>query len=178
MPIYRIEDIQRLLESSESVLRLVRHFGPPRDHPHPILETVRKQLPIGRAVYKLEGFRQAPRLPASSGLVGEQAVVLRIATDRASFLALTGLPAEDSIAGRQVYFGVDAAPSGTSQHSPHLGIPFDDIDAWLGNRWHKLTRGLLVGLPGAAQPSSDHSSSPDDSAVWARGTLGRLRRDQ
>jgi len=146
--LYRIEDIDRLLEAKESVLRLNRHFGPPRDYPHAMLETVRKQLPVTRAVYKLDGFRQPPRLPATSGLDQPSALVLRIATYGASFIDLTGIPDERLLANGQVYFGIDDAATGASQHSPNLAIAFDDIDAWVGNRWRKLTHGLIEGLAG------------------------------
>lgn len=137
--LFRIEEIDRLIGPKEPVLRLSRHFGPPRDYPHAMLETVRKQLPVTRAVYTLEGFRQPPRLPTNTGLERAQAIVLRIPTDSASFLELTGLPDERLRTSGQIYFGIDDAVAGNTQFSPNLGIPFADIQAWVGNRWRPLT---------------------------------------
>ena len=52
--VYRAEKLARLLKAKEPVLRLERQFGPPNDYPQKMLETVRKQLPASRAVYRLD----------------------------------------------------------------------------------------------------------------------------
>lgn len=137
--LFRIEEIDRLIDLEEPVLRLSRHFGPPRDYPHAVLERVRKQLPVTRAVYTLEGFREPPPLPIAGGAQCARAIVLRISTDSVSFLDLTGLPDERLRVQGQIYFGIDNAVTGTSQLSPNLGIPFSDIQVWLEHRWCPLT---------------------------------------
>lgn len=138
--VYRIEKLARLLKTKEPQLRLERQFGPPLDYPQKMLETVRKQLPASRAVYRLECQTRAPQPN------GTDTVLLRIPARNALFAEVTRIPDERNLASGVVYFGVDDAVSPTNRLSPHLAIPFEKVDVQVGGRWLPLTRETLAGL--------------------------------
>ncbi len=138
--VYRAEKLARLLKAGEPVLRLERQFGPPLDYPQKMLETVRKQLPASRAVYRLECQTRTPKP------VAEDAVVLRIPARNALFAEVTRIPDERNLASGVIYFGVDDAVSPTNRLSPNLAIPFEKVDVQVGGQWLPLTRETLSRL--------------------------------
>lgn len=139
--VYRAEKLARLLIAKEPVLRLERQFGPPHDYPQKMLETVRKQLPASRAVYRLECQTRAPKPN------GAETVVLRIPARNALFAEVTRIADERNLASGVIYFGVDAAVSPTNRMSPNLAIPFEKIDVLFGDKWLPLTAALLDRIP-------------------------------
>lgn len=139
--VYRSETLSRLLKSKEPVLRLERQFGPPHDYPQKMLETVRKQLPASRAVYRLECQTRAPQSN------GADAVVLRIPARNALFAEVTRIVDERNQSSGVVYFGVDDAVSPTNRLSPNLAIPYEKIDVLFGDKWLPLTAALLDKIP-------------------------------
>lgn len=138
--VYRTEKLARLLKAKEQVLRLDRQFGPPLDYPQKMLETVRKQLPASRAVYRLECQTRTPKP------VAEDAVLLRIPARNALFAEVTRIPDERNLASGVIYFGVDDAVSPTNRLSPNLAIPFEKVDVQVGDQWLPLTRETLSRL--------------------------------
>lgn len=142
--VYRAEKLTRLLKANEQVLRLERHFGPPLDYPQKMLETVRKQLPASRAVYRLECLTRAPLTS------GAESVVLRIPARNALFAEVTRVPDERNPETGVLYFGVDDAVDPTNRMSPNLFIPFEKIDIQVGDGWLPLSKGSLEKL---ASPS-------------------------
>lgn len=139
--VYRSETLSRLLKSKEPVLRLERQFGPPHDYPQKMLETVRKQLPASRAVYRLECQTRAPQPD------GADSVVLRIPARNALFAEVTRIVDERNQSSGVVYFGVDDAVSPTNRLSPNLAIPYEKIDVLFGDKWLPLTTALLDKIP-------------------------------
>lgn len=139
--VYRSETLSRLLKSKEPVLRLERQFGPPHDYPQKMLETVRKQLPASRAVYRLECQTRAPLRN------GADSVVLRIPARNALFAEVTRIVDERNQSSGVVYFGVDDAVSPTNRLSPNLAIPYEKIDVLFGDKWLPLTAALLDKIP-------------------------------
>lgn len=139
--VYRSETLSRLLKSKEPVLRLERQFGPPHDYPQKMLETVRKQLPASRAVYRLECQTRAPQPD------GADSVVLRIPARNALFAEVTRIVDERNQSSGVVYFGVDDAVSPTNRLSPNLAIPYEKIDVLFGDKWLPLTAALLDKIP-------------------------------
>jgi hypothetical protein len=139
--VYRSETLSRLLKSKEPVLRLERQFGPPHDYPQKMLETVRKQLPASRAVYRLECQTRAPQRN------GADSVVLRIPARNALFAEVTRIVDERNQSSGVVYFGVDDAVSPTNRLSPNLAIPYEKIDVLFGDKWLPLTAALLDKIP-------------------------------
>jgi hypothetical protein len=139
--VYRSETLSRLLKSKEPLLRLERQFGPPHDYPQKMLETVRKQLPASRAVYRLECLTRAPR-PDNA-----DSVVLRIPARNALFAEVTRIVDERNQSSGVVYFGVDDAVSPTNRLSPNLAIPYEKIDVLFGDKWLPLTAALLDKIP-------------------------------
>lgn len=138
--VYRVERLARLLKAKEPMLRLERQFGPPLDYPQKMLETVRKQLPASRAVYRLECQTRTPKP------VAEDAVLLRIPARNALFAEVTRIPDERNLASGVIYFGVDDAVSPTNRLSPNLAIPFEKVDVQVGDQWLPLTRETLSRL--------------------------------
>lgn len=138
--VYRAEKLARLLKAKEPVLRLERQFGPPHDYPQKMLETVRKQLPASRAVYRLECQTRAPKPN------GAETVVLRIPARNALFAEVTRIADERNLASGVVYFGVDDAVNSTNRMSPNLAIPFEKVDVQLGDLWLPLTPATLAKL--------------------------------
>ncbi len=138
--VYRAEKLARLLKAKEPVLRLERQFGPPHDYPQKMLETVRKQLPASRAVYRLECQTRAPKPN------GAETVVLRIPARNALFAEVTRIADERNLASGVVYFGVDDAVNSTNRLSPNLAIPFEKVDVQLGDLWLPLTPATLAKL--------------------------------
>jgi hypothetical protein len=130
-----------LLKSKEPVLRLERQFGPPHDYPQKMLETVRKQLPASRAVYRLECQTRVPQRN------GADSVVLRIPARNALFAEVTRIVDERNQSSGVVYFGVDDAVSPTNRLSPNLAIPYEKIDVLFGDKWLPLTVALLDKIP-------------------------------
>ena len=116
--VYRAEKLARLLKAKEPVLRLERQFGPPNDYPQKMLETVRKQLPASRAVYRLECQTRAPKPN------GADTVLLRIPARNALFAEVTRIADERNLASGVIYFGVDDAVNPTNRLSPNLSIPY------------------------------------------------------
>lgn len=141
--VYRTEKIARLLGLNETVLRLERQFGPPHDYPHKMVETVRKQLPTSRAVYKLECL---VRPPHGDVLRAAGAIVLRIPVRNALFAELTRVDDERAPSTGVVYFGVDDGVTQTNRLSPNLYVPFEKVDVRVGDRWLTLTPRLLVAM--------------------------------
>jgi len=139
--VYRVETRSRLLKSKEPVLRLERQFGPPHDYPQKMLETVRKQLPASRAVYRLECQTRAPQPN------GADTVILRIPARNALFAEVTRIVDERNQSSGVVYFGVDDAVSPTNRLSPNLAIPFGKIDVLVGDKWLPATSVLLDKTP-------------------------------
>ncbi|PWB40922.1 MAG: hypothetical protein C3F19_07945 [Rhodocyclales bacterium] len=139
--VYRSETLSRLLKSKEPVLRLERQFGPPHDYPQKMLETVRKQLPASRAVYRLECQTRVPQRN------GADSVVLRIPARNALFAEVTRIVDERNQSSGVVYFGVDDAVSPTNRLSPNLAIPYEKIDVLFGDKWLPLTVALLDKIP-------------------------------
>lgn len=139
--VYRSETLSRLLKSKEPVLRLERQFGPPHDYPQKMLETVRKQLPASRAVYRLECQTRVPQRN------GADSVVLRIPARNALFAEVTRIVDERNQSSGVVYFGVDDAVSPTNRLSPNLAIPYEKIDVLFGDKWLPLTAALLDKIP-------------------------------
>lgn len=139
--VYRSETLSRLLKSKEPVLRLERQFGPPHDYPQKMLETVRKQLPASRAVYRLECQTRVPQRN------GADSVVLRIPARNALFAEVTRIVDERNQSSGVVYFGVDDAVSPTNRLSPNLAIPYGKIDVLFGDKWLPLTAALLDKIP-------------------------------
>ncbi len=139
--VYRTEPLARLLKSKEPILRLERQFGPPLDYPQKMLETVRKQLPASRAVYRLECQTRAPQPD------GAASVVLRIPARNSLFAEVTRIPDERNLASGVIYFGVDDAVNPTNRLSPNLAIPFEKIDVQVGDKWLPLTVALLDKIP-------------------------------
>lgn len=139
--VYRSETLSRLLKSKELVLRLERQFGPPHDYPQKMLETVRKQLPASRAVYRLECQTRVPQRN------GADSVVLRIPARNALFAEVTRIVDERNQSSGVVYFGVDDAVSPTNRLSPNLAIPYEKIDVLFGDKWLPLTAALLDKIP-------------------------------
>lgn len=135
--VYRSEQVARLLKTKDRVLRLERQFGPPLDYPQKMLETVRKQLPASRAVYRLECLTRAPQLN------GADSVVLRIPARNALFAEVTRIPDERNLSSGVVYFGVDDAVNPTNRLSPNLAIPFEKIDVQMGAMWLSLSSATL-----------------------------------
>lgn len=142
--VYRVERLARLLKAKEPMLRLERQFGPPLDYPQKMLETVRKQLPASRAVYRLECLTRAPQPD------GADSVVLRIPARNALFAEVTRIPDERNLASGVIYFGVDEAVSPTNRLSPNLAIPFGKIDVRVGDQWLPLSPATLARLAVAA----------------------------
>lgn len=140
--VYRAEKLARLLKAREPVLRLERHFGPPHDYPQKMLETVRKQLPANRAVYRLECQTRAPQPN------GAATVVLRIPARNELFAEVTRIPDERNLASGVIYFGVDDAVTPTNRLSPNLAIPFGKVDVRVGDAWLPLTPETLARLSG------------------------------
>ena len=138
--VYRAETLARLLKAKEPVLRLERQFGPPHDYPQKMLETVRKQLPASRAVYRLECQTRAPKPN------GAETVVLRIPARNALFAEVTRIADERNLASGVIYFGVDDAVNPTNRLSPNLAIPFEKIDVQVGGNWMPLTAAILNQL--------------------------------
>ncbi|CAG0941341.1 MAG: hypothetical protein EFKGCFLK_01362 [Rhodocyclaceae bacterium] len=138
--VYRTESLARLLKAKEPFLRLERQFGPPFDYPQKMLETVRKQLPASRAVYRLECQTRAPQPN------GADIVVLRIPARNALFAEVTRIADERNLASGVIYFGVDDAVSPTNRVSPRLAIPFEKVDVQVDGRWLPLTREILASL--------------------------------
>lgn len=147
--VYCVEKISRLLGLSETVLRLGRQFGPPHDFPHKMLETVRKQLPTSRSVYKLECLNRPPHGEAARAA---GSVVLRIPARNALFAELTRVEDERSANG-VIYFGVDDAVSPTNRLSPNLAIPFEKVDVRVGDHWLALTPRMLTAMARPRQPA-------------------------
>ncbi len=139
--VYRAEKLDRLRKAEERVLRLERQFGPPHDYPQKMLETVRKQLPANRAVYRLEC---QTRVPAANG---ENTVIVRIPERNALFAEVTRIPDERNLASGVIYFGVDDAVSQTNKLSPNLAIPYEKVDVQVGGAWLPLTPATLAKLP-------------------------------
>lgn len=139
--VYRSETLSRLLKSKEPLLRLERQFGPPHDYPQKMLETVRKQLPASRAVYRLECQTRVPQRN------GADSVVLRIPARNALFAEVTRIVDERNQSSGVVYFGVDDAVSPTNRLSPNLAIPYEKIDVLFGDKWLPLTVALLDKIP-------------------------------
>lgn len=139
--VYRSETLSRLLKSKEPVLRLERQFGPPHDYPQKMLETVRKQLPASRAVYRLECQTRVPQRN------GADSIVLRIPARNALFAEVTRIVDERNQSSGVVYFGVDDAVSPTNRLSPNLAIPYEKIDVLFGDKWLPLTAALLDKIP-------------------------------
>lgn len=135
--VYRAEKRSRLLRAKDQVLRLERQFGPPLDYPQKMLETVRKQLPASRAVYRLECQTRAPQPN------GADTVVLRIPARNALFAEVTRIADERNLASGVIYFGVDDAVNSTNRLSPNLAIPFGKIDVLVGDKWLPLPAALL-----------------------------------
>jgi hypothetical protein len=138
--VYRTESLARLQKAKEPLLRLDRHFGPPHDYPQKLLETVRKQLPANRAVYRLECLTRMPKPN------GADTVLLRIPARNALFAEVTRVPDERNQSSGVVYFGVDDAVSPTNRMSPHLGIPFGKVDVKVGSVWLPLSTDVLGRL--------------------------------
>ncbi len=138
--VYRAEKLARLLKSRDPVLRLERQFGPPLDYPQKMIETVRKQLPASRAVYRLECQTRTPKP------VAEDSVVLRIPARNALFAEVTRIPDERNLAYGVIYFGVDDAVTPTNRLSPNLAIPFEKVDVQVGEQWLPLTAETLARL--------------------------------
>ncbi len=138
--VYRVEKLARLLKAKERVLRLERLFGPPHDYPQKMLETVRKQLPANRAVYRLECQTRAPKLN------GDASVVVRIPERNALFAEVTRVPDERNLSSGVIYFGVDDALNPTNRLSPNLAIPFEKMDVQIGGEWLPLTAATLAIL--------------------------------
>ena len=138
--VYRAEKLDRLLKANGQALRLERQFGPPHDYPQKMLETVRKQLPASRAVYRLECQTRAPQAN------GAASVVLRIPERNALFAEVTRIPDERNLASGVIYFGVDDAVNPTNKLSPNLAIPFEKVDVQVGGVWTPLTPATLAKL--------------------------------
>ena len=138
--VYRAEKLDRLRKVEERLLRLERQFGPPHDYPQKMLETVRKQLPASRAVYRLEC---QTRVPAANG---ENTVIVRIPERNALFAEVTRIPDERNLASGVIYFGVDDAVSQTNRLSPNLAIPYEKVDVQVGGVWLPLTPATLAKL--------------------------------
>ena len=138
--VYRAEKLARLLKAKEPVLRLERQFGPPHDYPQKMLETVRKQLPASRAVYRLECQTRAPKPN------GGASVILRIPARNALFAEVTRIADERNLASGVIYFGVDDAVNPTNRLSPNLTIPYEKVDVRLGDLWLPLTPATLAKL--------------------------------
>ena len=138
--VYRAETLARLLKAKEPVLRLERQFGPPHDYPQKMLETVRKQLPASRAVYRLECQTRAPKPN------GAETIVLRIPARNALFAEVTRIADERNLASGVIYFGVDDAVNPTNRLSPNLSIPYEKVDVRLGDLWLPLTPATLAKL--------------------------------
>jgi hypothetical protein len=136
-----MEALARLLKAKEPVLRFERQFGPPHDYPQKMLETVRKQLPANRAVYRLECQTRAPKPNGAS------TVILRIPARNALFAEVTRIADERNQSSGVVYFGVDDAVSPTNRLSPNLAIPFEKIDVLVGDKWLPATSVLLDKMP-------------------------------
>lgn len=137
--VYRVERLSRLLKSKEKVLRLVRQFGPPHDFPQSMLETVRKQLPTTKAVYRLECIKTPPHIQSRQESSILSSVLLRIPERNALFAEVTRLPDERIPASGVIYFGVDDSVSPTNRLSPNLYIPFEKIDVQVGDKWLPLS---------------------------------------
>lgn len=144
--VYRVERLSRLLKSEEKVLRLVRQFGPPNDYPQPMLETVRKQLPVSQAVYRLECVKMPPHLQRQKESPILKSVLLRIPERNALFAEVTRLADARIPANGVVYFGVDEAISPTNRLSPNLFIPYEKIDVQVGDEWLPLSEDALQRL--------------------------------
>lgn len=144
--VYRLERLMRLLRSEDRVLRLVRHFGPPHDYPQTMLESVRKQLPTTRAVYRLECQSKPPRAQTRRESPILTSVVLRIPERNALFAEVTRLPDERAPDTGLIYFGIDDALTPTNRLSPNLYIPFEKIDVQVGDRWLPLRHSTLAAL--------------------------------
>ena len=138
--VYRTEPLARLLKSKEPILRLERQFGPPLDYPQKMLETVRKQLPASRAVYRLECQTRAPQPD------GAASVVLRIPARNSLFAEVTRIPDERNLASGVIYFGVDDSVTPTNRLSPNLAIPYEKVDVKFGEQWLPLTPETLAKL--------------------------------
>ena len=138
--VYRAEELARLQKAKGRVLRLERQFGPPHDYPQKMLETVRKQLPASRAVYRLECQTRVPQTN------GAASVVLRIPERNALFAEVTRIPDERNLASGVIYFGVDDAVNPTNKLSPNLAIPFEKVDVQIGGAWLPLTSATLAKL--------------------------------
>jgi hypothetical protein len=106
-----------------------------------MLETVRKQLPASRAVYRLECQTRAPQPN------GADTVILRIPARNALFAEVTRIVDERNQSSGVVYFGVDDAVSPTNRLSPNLAIPFEKIDVLVGDKWLPATSVLLDKTP-------------------------------
>lgn len=139
--VYRAEKLARLRKAKERVLRLERQFGPPHDYPQKMLETVRRQLPANRAVYRLECQTRPPNAD------GPDTVIVRIPARNALFAEVTRIPDERNLASGVIYFGVDDAVDQTNRLSPNLTIPFEKLDVLVGGKWLPLTAAILDKLP-------------------------------
>lgn len=138
--VYRVEKIAQLQGIRDAVLRMGRHFGPPHDYPHAMLETVRKQLPTSKAVYKLGCLNKPPFA------VPEGCAVLRIPQRNVLFVEITRVADERAPEESGIYFGVDAAVDATNRLSPNLYIPFKKLDILVGGNWVGLTQHTLAAL--------------------------------
>lgn len=151
--VYRAESLARLLKAKEPLLRLDRHFGPPHDYPQKLLETVRKQLPANRAVYRLECQTRMPRQN------GADTVLLRIPVRNAFFAEVTRIPDERNQSSGVVYFGVDDAVSPTNRISPRLGIPYEKVDVKVGSVWLPLSKDVVERLVANPLPPAEPLSA-------------------
>ncbi len=140
--VYKPERIGRLLAQRDPALRFDRYFGPPADYPHPVLETVRRQLPTSRAVYRFECWSR----PLSADLTRAGTVLLRIPQRNELFAGMTRVPDERLPLQRAVYFGVDHAASQTDRQSANLFLPYGKVDVLVAGRWMPLSHSVIVAL--------------------------------
>jgi hypothetical protein len=140
--VYLLESVERLRRLSGPLLPFVRHFGPPTDHPHPMLETVRKQLPVSRVVYKLECLRR----PSLAALENGNRVLLRIPVRNEVFAELTRVEDGRSPENGVVYFGVDDAVSPTNRQSPNLYLPSSKVGVLVAGGWMPLSFPVIAAL--------------------------------
>ena len=140
--VYRVESIERLRKMSVPLLHLERQFGPPIDYPHALLEKVRKQLPVSRAVYKLECRRR----PLLNELEHGRKVLLRIPERNQLFAEVTRVEDARAPADGVVYFGVDDAVGPTNRLSPNLYIPFSKVSVLVAGGWMPLSVPVIAAL--------------------------------
>lgn len=140
--VYKPEQLERLLSQRDGVLHFERYFGPPADYPHPVLETVRRQLPTSRAVYRFECWCR----PLSADLARGGTVLLRIPQRNELFAGMTRVPDERLPLQRVIYFGVDLAASQTGRQSANLVLPYGKVDVLVAGRWMPLSHSVIVAL--------------------------------